>query len=92
MRWYNYSKEKPTVDGRYFCKITRDHGDEFYVLNWAKDLYKVDSYDFSDEKGVSGFYDYDSEWGYAEWEQVDFFIPAESIDLELTEGLMCNEL
>jgi hypothetical protein len=55
-------------------------------------LYKVDSYDFSDKKGVSGFYDYDSEWGYAEWEQVDFFIPAESIDLELTEGLMCNEL
>jgi hypothetical protein len=55
-------------------------------------LYKVDSYDFRDKKGVSGFYDYDSEWGYAEWEQVDFFIPVESIDLELTEGLMCNEL
>ncbi len=35
-----------------------------YLLNYSTDLYKVDEYDFCNEKSKSGFYDYDSEFGY----------------------------
>lgn len=36
----------------------------YQVARFSKDLFKVDDIDFFDRKGVSGFYEYDSEWGY----------------------------
>lgn len=36
----------------------------YQVARFSKDLFKVDDVDFFDRKGVSGFYEYDSEWGY----------------------------
>ena len=40
-------------------------------MHWAKNLHEVDEYDFADEQyNRSGFYDFDSEWGYLERENV----------------------
>lgn len=36
----------------------------YQVARFSKDLFKVDDVDFFDRKGVSGFYEYDSQWGY----------------------------
>ena len=36
----------------------------YQVVRFSKDLFKVDDVDFFDYKGISGFYEYDSEWGY----------------------------
>ena len=40
------------------------------ILGFTKDAYKLDRYDFAEYKGKKKqlFYDYDSEYGYTEWE------------------------
>lgn len=45
----------------------------YRILDYAKDLYEVDDWDFNDKKGKPGWYDYDSEWGYSEIENVAFW-------------------
>jgi hypothetical protein len=45
------------------------------VLSFAKDLHKVDEFDFKEEKGKSGFYMYDSEWGYSHFRNVTHWMP-----------------
>lgn len=45
------------------------------ILSFAKDLYRVDEYDFWDKKGVSGWFDYDSEYGYIEADGVIAWMP-----------------
>lgn len=44
--------------------LVRTEDKFIYLLNYSTDLYKVDKYDFCDEKGKSGFYAYDREFGY----------------------------
>ena len=41
-----------------------------YILGFTKDAYKLSRYDFAEYKGKKKqlFYDYDSEYGYTEWE------------------------
>ena len=57
MKW---NTGNPPKNGRYLvtlcCRVD--------ILNWANDLYKVDEYDFAFDKGKSGWYNYDSEYGY----------------------------
>jgi len=44
-------------------------------LNYSLDLYSVNKYDFADKKRP-GWYDYDSEWGYYEVNNVVAWMPA----------------
>lgn len=44
--------------------IVRLGNDSYCLANYAKDLYKVDKYDFYQERGKAGFYCYDTEVGY----------------------------
>lgn len=68
-RWHYLPNEKPTEEKEYLCcKEDRFIGKPmFFILSWSNDLYKVDDFDFREKKGVSGFYIYDSEYGFIEW-------------------------
>jgi hypothetical protein len=70
MNWISVKDHLPTKDIEY-CSVTIDcFGVSRYIktVSYTKDLSKVDEWDFpADEyKGVSGFYDNDSEWSYYE--------------------------
>ena len=57
----------PKENGRYLVSFEDGSID---ILRFAKDLYKIDKYDFDDCKGKSGWYFYDSEYGYALFKKV----------------------
>jgi len=58
--------EKPLKDGAYL--VTRKtYGKPIIdTVKYAKDLYTIDKFDFADKKGQSGWYGYDSDFGYYE--------------------------
>lgn len=67
----------PDKDGQYLCIIgVRGVYYSQVLLSWTNDLYKIDTYAFArktgkykNKKDRSGWYDYDSEWGYySGWE------------------------
>ena len=68
MEWISTKDQLPTENGDYL--VTKDSFGVRYIasVSWANDLNKLDKYDFpvEDYKGVSGFFDYDSESGYYE--------------------------
>ena len=67
--WINVKDRLPS-DGQYLIcyKLnTKPQSYVFHVARFAKNLHEVDEYDF-DRKDVSGFYDYDSEWGYFKYQ------------------------
>ena len=45
------------------------------ICLFAKDLYLVNEYDFFDKKGKSGWYDFDSEYGFYENDRVIAWMP-----------------
>ena len=62
----NWQTGFPTKEGEYLC-VTEYNGRQMYrLLNFSKDLYSVDKYDFYElaSKHIAGFYEYDTEWGY----------------------------
>lgn len=61
-QWVSAKERLPEEDKSYL--VSSESGLD--ILSFAKDLYKVDEYDFCDKKGVSGWFDYDSEYGYIE--------------------------
>lgn len=61
MKW---NTGNPQKNGKYLV-TTKDNS--VRILNYATDLYKIDKYDFYNDKGKSGWYGYDSEYGYYEW-------------------------
>lgn len=62
-QWIPCSERLPEEDGSYLCTYGKYH---MGVYRFSNDLYSIDDYDFTDYKGVRGFYVYDSEWGYSE--------------------------
>lgn len=60
---------EPTTKGSYLVTI-QDIG--VTILSYAKDLYKVDDFDFGKYKGKkhAGWYDYDSEYGFIEYDGI----------------------
>lgn len=70
-RWVPVNVRMPEKEGEYLV-TTRGR---LNILSFAKDLYKVDEYDFGDRKGVSGWFDYDSEYGYIETDGVTAWMP-----------------
>ena len=66
--WWIPVSEKLPEDGTYLVTVERTTGKpRVEVMSFAKDLNKVDDYDFPKHK--CGWYDYDSEYGY--WEDTD---------------------
>lgn len=67
--------KNPDKDGQYLCIVgVRGVYYSQVILSFAKDLYKIDTYDFAkykNKKDRSGWYGYDSEWGY--YSRVDVF-------------------
>lgn len=72
-RWIPVKERLPEKEGD--CEYLVTSGSGLNILSFAKDLYKVDKYDFWDRKGVSGWFDYDSEFGYIETDGVIAWMP-----------------
>ena len=69
--WIKTSDRLPTENGDYLIAQQIFNYIIYDVVHWAKNLHEVDEYDFADESyNRSGFYDFDSEWGYLERENV----------------------
>lgn len=61
--WISCKDRPPKKNGRYL--VTRKGlYNNVEILSYAKDLYKVDRYDFHDQKGKAGWYDFSGEYGY----------------------------
>ena len=71
-RWIPVSERLP--DDRKKCLVTFKSG-YIDIMCYALNLYKVDKYDFSTQKGKAGWYDYDSEWGYYSRDDVVAWMP-----------------
>ena len=72
--WIPVSERLPE-DGTYLVTLERFYGGEprINMRSFAKDLNKVDDFDFLEHK--SGWYDYDSEYGYWEDTSVIAWMP-----------------
>ena len=63
--WISVEERLPEEDGTYLCYEVCGNYPNYGVLNFAKNLHKVDKYDFQNKKRP-GFYHFDSEYGYIE--------------------------
>ena len=70
-KWVPVEKGLPEKGGSYLCTKR----DRVCILQYSTNLYNVDKYDFRNMKKVSGFYDYDSEWGYYKVDGVTAWMP-----------------
>lgn len=62
-KWISIKDRLPDKDGKYLCVwdgIISSKGIE--IFRFAKNLKKIDKYDFP--KAKAGWYDYDSDFGY----------------------------
>ena len=66
--WIACSERLPDNDKKEY--IVQKTNGFIYILGFTKDAYKLSRYDFAEYKGKKKqlFYDYDSEYGYIEWE------------------------
>ena len=66
--WIPCSERLPDNDKKEY--IVQKTNGFIYILGFTKDAYKLSRYDFAEYKGKKKqlFYDYDSEYGYTEWE------------------------
>ena len=71
-RWIPVSERLPESNGAYLVHAGRRYID---CVRFAKDLYAIDPYDFAIRKGKSGFYIYDSEYGFDVYEGVTHWMP-----------------
>ena len=65
--WIDVNDRLPEKDGAYLV-ITGSYSRYRKIVSYAHDLFEVDDYDF--KKGDSGFFDYDSEYGYYKVDKV----------------------
>lgn len=71
LRWHDAKSDPPKKVDKYLCIVEYSGGHRAYsVESWSKDLYKVDEWDFGKCRGKSGWYGYDSEYGYFEIDNV----------------------
>lgn len=76
-KWNKTSEVKPTEEKEYLCCSIYNNRPHFTVLCWSNDIYEVSCFDFHSHKGESGFYSYDSEWGYIKndcdcWQEIEW--------------------
>ena len=78
-RWIPVSERLP--DDRKRCLVTF-RGGYVGIMCYASDLYGVDEYDFCDEKGMAGWFDYDRELGHYSRDDVIAWMPIEPYKAE----------
>ena len=71
-RWIPVSERLP--EERKKCLVTF-RGGYVGIMCYASDLYGVDEYDFCDEKGMAGWFDYDRELGHYSRDDVIAWMP-----------------
>ena len=72
-KWIPVSERLPK-DGTYLVTLEGINGKpRIDMMSFAKDLYKVDEFDFPKHK--CGWYNYDSEYGYWECTKVIAWMP-----------------
>lgn len=62
----NWKTGNPPQNGEY---LTTNKDGRIRIHSFTTNLYKIDEYDFSEykrKKDKSGWYEYDSEWGFCE--------------------------
>lgn len=74
--WISVKDRLPDKDGKYLVVHTNVLGTEFYIstMKFALNIKKVDKYDFAGH-ARPGWYDYDSTWGYHEWDNITHWTP-----------------
>ena len=70
--WIPVSERLPEESKK--CLVTF-RGGYVGIMCYASDLYGVDEYDFCDEKGMAGWYDYDRELGHYSRDDVIAWMP-----------------
>ena len=75
--WVNVNDKLPDKNGEYLCVIYSKALQFAYIgkLNFAKNLYEINKYSFEKSKGRCGFYAYDSDYGYVEYDDVTHWLP-----------------
>lgn len=73
--WISVKDRLPEKNGKYLCfrKYNVLSGGNIQIYSFAHNLKKVDKYDFRHNK--SGWYDYDSEYGYCEVDNITHWMP-----------------
>lgn len=71
--WISVEDRLPKEDGRYLCYYQAPYCSRITLCGYALDLTKIDDYDFLEKK--SGWYKYDSEYGYYETEAITHWMP-----------------
>ena len=75
-RWIPISERLPKEDGCYLVTAELVVGKSIVeISSFAKNLYSVDEYEFSNKKGKSGWYNYDDDYGYWLNEEVIAWMP-----------------
>lgn len=68
IRWIDVKDRLPEKNGKYLVIVGSSFGTYIRLAGYRHDLFKLDNYDF--KKGDSGFFDYDSEFGYYKVDKV----------------------
>ena len=66
-KWISVSEKLPKKSGEYLC--TLQIGNDMRIvkmISFAKNLYKIDRFDFYEKKGKAGFFDFDNNYGFYE--------------------------
>ena len=80
-KWISVKDKLPKINNKYLCVLNNC---AISICSFAHNLKKVDKYDFNTNK--SGWYDYDSEWGYYEVSNVTHWMPLPELPKELVGG------
>lgn len=84
MKWISTKERLPDENGAYLCCITPGGRRSITIYDFALNLEDVDKYDFPGKKH-SGWYKYDSEYGYYEVGYVAYWMPLPDMLEEMTE-------
>lgn len=73
--WISCSEKLPEKDGEYLATFVDGKYRFVGIKGYAFDLFTIDEYEFADKKGVSGWYDYDPDYGHYVWNDVIAWMP-----------------
>lgn len=80
--WTSVKDKLPKENGDYLCCCEDKY---ICIYSFAKNLSKIDKYDFHGKR-KSGWYDYDSDWGYYEISSVTHWMPLPELPKEVKQN------